>query len=463
MSKKPSNHHMLVRHDTKAQPPTDSAQFNLPDEWVGRAIMLLDLDAFFASVEQLDHPAWRGKPVIVGGNPEARGVVSTASYEARTYGVHSAMPSSTAKRLCPNAFWTPGRFSRYREISRQVMSIMEDESPALEQVSIDEAFLDITPSRAQTEHPAAIAQRIQQRVCELGITCSIGLGRSKAIAKTASEAHKPRGLTIVPPGYEEAFLADLPTKAMSGIGPAAQQALRKFGITTLGQVAQADDVILNHVFGKNASLMRDRCRGCDDSPVTHPAGAKSVSNEMSFAVDLTSREDIEAALSTVAAKVGRRMRMNGLVGSTLSLKLRRGDFSVHSAQCHLDTPCDDEYVITPILFDLLDRVWRPGDSVRLVGCALTHIEEVGAPLQETLFDVADEAKPDDSSTTEPNTQAAQRARMKREDVRAGLKAATDSVRDRFGETALQYGSELRTTRNLTGSSSKNPADYRSTR
>lgn len=160
--------------------------------WNGTAIILMDLDAFFASVEQLDHPEWKGKPVIVGGDPTKRGVVSTASYEARTFGVHSAMPSSTAARLCPQAIWTPGNFHRYRELSQKVMGILQDESPHLMQVSIDEAFLDITPTRTNREHPVAIAKRIQQHVAELGITCSIGLGESKAVAKIASNQNKPR-------------------------------------------------------------------------------------------------------------------------------------------------------------------------------------------------------------------------------------------------------------------------------
>ena len=180
-------------------------------------MLLVDLDAFFASVEQLDHPAWRGKPVIVGGDPKRHGVVSTASYEARKYGVRSAMPSSTADRLCPHAIWTRGHFSRYRELSSAVMNILFCESPRLQQVSIDEAFLDISPTRINREHPVAVARRIQQRVSELGITCSIGLGTSKTIAKIASDMDKPCGLTVVYPGRESDFLSPLPIRAMSNL------------------------------------------------------------------------------------------------------------------------------------------------------------------------------------------------------------------------------------------------------
>ena len=194
-------------------------------DWQGPAVGLLDLDAFFASVEQLDHPEWRGKPLIVGGSADRRGVVSTASYEARRFGVHSAMPAATARRLCPQAVWTQGHYDRYREMSAAVMSILVDETPLVEQVSIDEAFFDVTPGRFSRESPVAICRRIQGRVAELGVTCSIGIGVNKTVAKIASEREKPRGLTVVLPGTEAAFLAPLPVGAMSGVGPATESRL----------------------------------------------------------------------------------------------------------------------------------------------------------------------------------------------------------------------------------------------
>jgi len=178
--------------------------------WEGPAIGLLDLDAFFASVEQLDHPEWRGRPLIVGGSPERRGVVSTASYEARRYGVHSAMPSSQARRLCPDAVWTQGHFGRYREMSERVMAVLDAETPLVEQVSIDEAFFDVTPGRYSHESPIGICRRVQAAVAGLGVTCSIGIGVNKTVAKIASEREKPRGLTVVYPGTEQGFLARCP-------------------------------------------------------------------------------------------------------------------------------------------------------------------------------------------------------------------------------------------------------------
>lgn len=411
------------------------------EEWVGRAVMLLDLDAFFASVEQLDHPSWRGKPVIVGGSADARGVVSTCSYEARTYGVRSAMPASTAAKLCPHAIWVPGNFARYKEMSGKVMAIMRDESPFMQQVSIDEAFLDITPSRYSPEHPQYIARRIQQRVSELGITCSIGLGVSKSVAKVASDIDKPNGLTVVYPGTEQAFLASLPTKVMSGIGSVAQEKLREYGIKTLGEVAQASTDILEKVFGKNAEMMRARCLGADTDAVESIDGVKSVSNEISFAQDLTDRPEIEAAIATVAAKVGRRLRLKNLKCSGIVLKIRYGNFKVRSTTAKLDKPSNSEYDFIPRLTILLDELWQPGISVRLIGAAAIHLDDEEG-MQLELF----EESPVEQKLSES--------------VREGLLQATDSVRNRFGEGALRFGREMRTYDNLTGSSSKNPADYK---
>lgn len=417
--------------------------------WRGRAILLLDLDAFFASVEQMDHPAWKGRPVIVGGDADKRGVVSTCSYEARAFGVHSAMPASTARKLCPDAIWVSGRFGRYREISRQVMRIMRDESPFIQQVSIDEAFLDITPTAHRTESPLAIASRIQGRVNAIGITCSIGLGVSKSVAKIASDFDKPNGMTVVYPGREREFLAPLPIKTMSGIGPVSQEKLRAFGIRTLGDVAAADASVLSQIFGKNAVMMRDRCLGADTDPVVDGDPAKSVSNEISFARDLSERSDIEAAIATVAAKVARRLRMNGLRCSTITLKVRYEDRSARSAQGTLPHPSDDEYEFTEKLDRLLDEVWEPGMHVRLVGAAATRFDEP-VSVQESL--------PLLDAETDSSAQAQAQAQMR---VRDGLKSATDKVRNRFGEDAIQFGREMRTKGNLTGSASKNPADYKS--
>ena len=408
--------------------------------WVGRAVLLVDLDAFFASVEQLDHPAWRGKPVIVGGHADRRGVVSTASYEARKFGVHSAMPSATAERLCPEAIWTEGHYDRYREMSGKVMAILYDETPHVQQVSIDEAFVDITPTSVNREHPILVARRIQERVEQLGVTCSIGLGTTKSVAKLASDMDKPRGLTVVMPGSEANFMAPLPVRALSGIGAAAEKKLHAIGIEKLGDLANADDDVIIGLLGKAGRVMLDRARCEEHAPIEPDAEVKSVSNETSFAVDLTSRDDIEAAIATMAAKVGRRLRRKGLLGRTLALKVRYADFSARSTQRPLGEPCDDEFAFKDMLFDMLDDLWQPGMALRLVGVSVTGFDQSNESEQLSLFDESD---PSDDGVS-----------------RRDLQKATDRVKERFGESALRYGRELRMHGTDTGTTSKNPADYK---
>lgn len=394
--------------------------------WSGPAVGLLDLDSFFASVEQLDHPEWRGKPVIVGGSPEERGVVSTASYEARPYGVHSAMPSAQAARLCPNAIWTHGNFARYREMSAKVMAIIEDETPYLEQVSIDEAFFDVTPGRYSRESPVEIASRISRRVSELGITCSIGLGSNKTIAKIASERDKPRGLTVVLPGTERAFLDPLPVKAMSGIGSSAERALARAGIATLGQLADAPIAALEPIFGVNAEAMRARAAGREPARVRSVAEkrpVKSVSNERTFARDLTERADIEAAISLLGESVGRRLRRKGLAGRTVTLKIKYSFGSSKTAQRKLPHPTDDENVFVETAIELLDAVWSPGMTVRLLGVGVSDFDQ-SEGVQMDFFCEVDE-----------------RGAMSSD--KRDLSVALDRVRDRFGDAAVGFGRSTR--------------------
>ncbi|MEG0302243.1 MAG: DNA polymerase IV [Gordonibacter sp.] len=419
------------------------------EPWTGPAILLVDLDAFFASVEQLDHPGWRGKPVIVGGDADKHGVVSTASYEARRFGVHSAMPASTARRLCPDGIWTHGHFDRYNEMSRAIMDIVRNETPYVQQVSIDEAFADVTPTAVNREHPAIVARRIQQCVEELGVTCSVGVGSSKTIAKIASDIDKPRGLTVVYPGRERSFLAPLPVRTLSGIGAAAEAKLKARGMTTLGDIADADEAQLVRLFGKNGHVMYVRANGGDDAPVVTDDLVKSVSNETTFAIDLVCRDEVEAAMATMAAKVGRRLRRKGLKGRTLGLKVRFDDLSFRSVQRRLDHPSDDELAYTPLLYRMIDEVWRPGIPVRLLGVSMTGFD-TEENVQESLFALADEV---------PNADDVAPV-VKDEEKRRGLIKATDLVKDRFGESAVRFGRELRGEGNTTGSASKNPADYR---
>lgn len=419
------------------------------EPWNAPAILLVDLDAFFASVEQLDHPAWRGKPVIVGGKADRGGVVATCSYEARAYGVRSAQSSAIAKKLCPDAIWVQGHYDRYREMSKKVMQILRDETPHVQQVSIDEAFLDVSPTRINTEHPADIAARIQKRVEELGITCSIGVGTSKSVAKIASDMDKPKGLTVVLPDSEQDFLGPLPIRKMSGIGPSSEQSLINFGIKTLSDLAKADQDLLSSVFGKNAEMMRNRALGVNDSVVTAESEVKSVSKETTFADSLTDKMDIKASIATLASQVGRRLRRKGLKGNTVTLRVRYNTRETHSFQVHLDEPTDDEILFTPMLFDLLDENLSDATPVKLLGVGVSGFKDTGI-RQERLFGNIEE-----NGSHKDNVPI-----IKDKKKRSKLIEATDALKDKFGESSVQFGHELRNKDNTTGTASKNPGDYK---
>lgn len=386
--------------------------------WTGKAMLLVDLDAFFASVEQLDHPEWRGKPVIVGGPASRRGVVSTCSYEARKFGVRSAMPSARAERLCPNAIWTKPHFERYRELSKAVMGILYDESPRLEQVSIDEAYLDVTPGRFIGDNPVAIAARIQERVAELGITCSVGVASGKSVAKIASDLDKPRGLTVVFPGSEAAFLAPMSVQAMPGIGKQSTAKLARIGIRTLGELAAANIEDIRPVFGVNAETMRDRARGIDTRDTEGKYEAKSIGHERTFSVDIDTRGEIEDAIDMIGSMVGRRLRKNGLAGHTVMLKLRFADLSIHTAQKTLPARVDDEAAFIPVAKSLIGEIWNDGEAVRLVGVSISGFEARDEQLG--LFDEM------------PESQGNQE-----------LISAADRVREKFGDGALKFGREMK--------------------
>lgn len=416
--------------------------------WRGQAVGLLDLDAFFASVEQLDHPKWRGKPLIVGGPSKLRGVVSTASYEARKYGVHSAMPSYQAERLCPEAIWTRGHFDRYRELSRQVMQILVDETPLVEQVSIDEAFFDITPGRFAAESPMSICERIQHRVDELGISCSIGLATNKTIAKIASEQRKPHGITVVPPGTEALFLAPLPVRAMSGIGAAAEERLNSVHIKTLGQLAAADPHEMKQVMGSYGPMLVERAAGREKSIVAehaHYTPPKSVSSERTFSHDLSRKEDVHAAILHVAALTGMRLRKKGLQGSELTLKLKFAFNKSRTVQRQLEQPCDDEHVFGKVALELLDTIWQEGTPVRLVGIGLSHFEHEES-YQLKLFDESSLEQSEDSNQRNSAHKCSSHWPQKHLPIKRDLRKlalTTDKLKSRFGDSAISYGHDLR--------------------
>lgn len=386
--------------------------------WNGRAILHVDLDAFFASVEQLDHPEWRGLPVIVGGDPNRRGVVSTASYEARRFGIHSAMSSARAAQLCPDAIWAPSRFGRYREMSDAVFSIFRAVSPRVQPVSVDEAFLDATPGRHASPHPVDVAQTIRRHVAELGLTASVGIAASKTVAKIASDHLKPDGLTVVWPGTEAQFLAPLSVRTMSGIGPQTASRLEAFGVRTLGQLAQLDDVTARDVLGARAGTVLDRARGIDDRRVRDNEDVKSVSNERTFAVDVRTPQEVDSALEALAAKVGARLRSKSLAGRTVTVKLRFADFTTRTVRRTLDAPTDDEMTFLPLARALVREAWSPGVGLRLLGVGVSGFN----PRVEQLPLIGEADKPP----------AARRE----------LVQGIDAVRAKFGPDAVRFGREV---------------------
>ncbi|MEI7815137.1 MAG: DNA polymerase IV, partial [Coriobacteriia bacterium] len=390
------------------------------EPWIGRAILHVDLDAFFAAVEQLDHPEWRGKPVIVGGEPGRRGVVSTCSYEARAFGVRSAMSSARAAILCPDAIWTRGSFARYNEVSSAVRAIFADESPRMQPVSIDEAYLDVTPGRYSSEHPVDVARRIRSRVAELGVTCSVGVSASKSVAKIASDHDKPDGLTVVCPGDEAAFLAPLPVRAMPGIGPKSAEHLGELGIRTLGDVAALDEATALQVFGGHGSDLVARARGLDTREVHDNAGVKSVSNERTFATDVRTPEEVDDALAGLAAKVGRRLRHKRLAGRTVTVKLRFSDFSTKTVRRTVTVPADDERVFLPIARELVRSAWSPGIGLRLLGIGLSGFDDKA--IQLDLLAVSEE-----------------HARELQPEDRERLVRGIDAVKEKFGDSAVRFG------------------------
>ncbi|HEY3318234.1 MAG TPA: DNA polymerase IV [Coriobacteriia bacterium] len=385
------------------------------DRWSGRAILHVDMDAFFASVEQLDHPEWRGKAVIVG-HPGERGVVSAASYEARVFGVHSAMPSARAKRLAPEAVWTPPRFERYGEFSRRVRAIFGSVTPYVQTASIDEAYLDVTPASDSSPDPVELARRIQAEVDALGLSCSIGVAASKTVAKIASDHDKPHGLTVVHPGEEPAFLGPLPVRALPGVGPATAQRLQHLGIRTLGELAALDAVTAVQVFGDYGHTLVLRAAGVDTSDVREERERKSLSKEHTFARDISSREEVEAALRRLAEQVGERLRAKALAGRTVSVKLRFGDFTTKTLRRTLPVATDLESVFLPVAMELLRHSWSPGIGLRLLGLGVSGFDEPAEQLD--LFG------------SEKATETLRRR---------ALAEGVDAVRRRFGDGALRMG------------------------
>ena len=334
---------------------------------MAKVIFHADLDAFYASVEQLDRPELRGRPVVVGGPPDSRGVVAAASYEARRFGVRSAMPMSRALRLCPGAVRVSPRFERYGEMSREVMAIFSEITPLVEPLSLDEAFLDVTDVVKDFGASEALARYLKtQGKRQTGLTLSVGVGANKTVAKIASDLEKPDGLVGVAPGQEESFLMPLPVRSLWGIGSRTEVLLTSLGIRTVGQLAQADDSFLEKVFGSRASMFQRMARGIDYRPVEPVRERKSIGAETTFVRDIPDGPELRSELEHLAVKVAQRMATRETWACTIMVKLRYADFRTISRQTKTD-PTNNAEEITATVVQLLESVARADDRFRLVG------------------------------------------------------------------------------------------------
>ena len=353
-------------------------------------ILHVDLDAFFAAIEQRDRPELRGRPVIVGGGgPDARGVVSAASYEARRFGIRSAMPLRTAARLCPDAVFVPVDGRKYSSVSRQVMDILRRFTPAVEPVSIDEAFLDVAGTELLHGTPVDTARAIKDAIRdELRLTASVGVATSKLVAKVASDLRKPDGLVVVPEGAEADFLAPLPIARLWGVGERTARALGDYGVTTIGDLASLPDDLLARRFGRPGPLLAQRARGIDPSPVSGGDAAKSVSHEHTFHIDTSDPEVLERTLLALSEGVAGRLRRGRVTARTVSVKVRDSAFATSSRQRTLDEPTDQTDVIWHTALELARPLFR-GIRVRLLGVGASHLEEAE---QMFLFAAPDERR-----------------------------------------------------------------------
>ncbi len=389
-----------------------------------RILLHLDMDAFFAAVEQHDHPDWRGKPVVVGAPPDKRGVVATASYEARQFGIHSAMPSRTAFRLCPQAIFAPPRMARYAEASDAVMSILNAFTPDVEPVSVDEAFLDLGGVLHFWPSPEALARALKKRIRdELGLTASVGIAPNKFLAKIGSDLNKPDGLTVTPvePEAIVAFLAPLPVSRIFGVGEATALVLNRHGIRTIGQLQALPLAQLVTLFGELfARHLHDLARGVDERPLVMAWEEKSISNETTFEEDCGSPDILRQTLVELAEHVGRRLRRNGKRARTVQIKVRFPDFKTITRQASLPEPIDTDHELLRAGFDLYEKAAICG-PLRLLGFGVSNLllpEEAQPPRQGLLFgDMPRERRQKDSR----------------------LDRAVDALRERFGDDILKRG------------------------
>jgi DNA polymerase-4 len=385
----------------------------------------VDMDAFFVSVEELFDPSLKGKPVVVGGRPNERGVVSAASYAARRFGVHSAMPLRTAYKLCPQAIFVDGHPERYRDCSHKVYSVLQSFTPLVEMASIDEAYLDMSGTERLYGPPLRAAHLLHERMkLETRLNCSIGISTSRMVAKVSSDQAKPNGVLWVAPGREASFLAPLDVRKIPGVGKVMEKNLHMLGIRKVGDLARLEDRFLEQRFGKWGLALAGKAKGMDaggwfDTEVGEDTAPKSISHEHTFSEDTNSPEVLESTLAHLSEMVGRRLREHGLHARTVQLKLRYSDFSTITRAHSLDRPTHLDNEIHEEARSLFRDNWKPGSLVRLVGVHVSGFGQSGDQME---------------LLNEDRHQRWEQAL-----------AAADRLRDKFGESAVSLAAGLKGT------------------
>jgi len=384
---------------------------------MARCIFHIDLDAFFVSVEQVLNPELKGKPVIVGGDPERRGVVASASYEARPFGIHAGMPSSKARRLCPQAIFIRSHFSLYKDASAKFMRILGDFSPHIEPLGFEEAYLDVTGCEEPYGSPQKLALAIKNRINkELNITASVGIATCKVVAKIASALCKPDGLLEIAPGDEQAFLNPLPIAKLPGVGKKTEQALKDMGITTIGELASLPLDTVKRQFGATGAMIHSYARGVDDREVEAPGEAKSISQQLTFARDTLDRNFLEANLHNLCQEVCQELRSQNKRAKCVAIRLRYADFKTITRQVILREASNVTQVIFATAQQLLTKALAQQEKpIRLIGIRISSL--VGEGKQLPMFDSGME-KPEH------------------------LDKAIDKIRRKYGSTAIKTGNGI---------------------
>jgi len=384
---------------------------------MARCIFHIDLDAFFVSVEQTFNPKLKGKPVIVGGDPDSRGVVSSASYEARRFGIHAGMPLSRAQRLCPQAVLIRADFPRYRKASNRFMAILADFSPDLEPLGLDEAYLDVTGCEGLYGSPSNMASAIKQRINgELRLTASVGIATCKVVAKIASALCKPDGRLEIAPGEERAFLDPLPIGKLPGVGEKTEHSLKEMGITTIGELASLPSDAVKKRFGAVGEMLHSHARGIDDREVEPPGEAKSISQELTFARDTVDRDSLEVTLHNMCQGVCQQLRGRNRIARCVAIKLRYADFETITRQMTLSETSDVTGVIFAAVRQLLGKALAGEERpIRLIGVRVSAL--VGRGKQVRMFD---------SEVHKPER----------------LDRAVDKIRSKYGPAAIKTGDDV---------------------